>query len=519
MDRTRYKPIVLIVMDGIGAAVDSQGNAVTKANPPFLTKLWEQYPHTFLQASGEYVGLPHGIRGNSEVGHTALGAGRIVYQELPRIDRAIQNGSFFTNSVLLKAFEHVNQRKSKLHVALCFSDAGTHATTKHLESLILMAKKLGFKERFIIHAFTDGRDSPPKSAETYFKQIETKLIDLPNAKFGSVTGRYFAMDRNESWDRIEKAYNMLTSGTGRTAASWKDVLDQAYKANETDEFILPTIIKTDDKTTGLPTVDDNDAFIFLNFRADRAIELTSALMQPDLGRFKQAKVLRDFYFVGMTEYARGYPQNIAFPKEDIKLPLGRVIAEEGLRQLRIAEFEKFPHVTYFFNGGRSIKFNGEDRIEIPSPKVATYDLKPEMSLPEVTQILLSKLELRIYDFILLNIANGDMVGHTGVFDAGIKAITAVDSAIHQISQSVLSIGGALVITADHGNIEEMINTTTGDIDTEHSLNPVPFVLVEPSGVQRPHTLPSGALGDVTPTILKLMGINQPSEMTGNSLIE
>ncbi len=512
MEQPTFKPLVMIILDGIGIAPSSQGNAVTTANPPYLQKAWDSYPHTYLQASQQYVGLPPGIKGNSEVGHMNLGSGRVVFQELPRIDRAIEKNTFSSNQVLVKAFEHAKQNNSRLHAAVCWSDAGVHGTIAHLEALLDMAAKLEFKQQLIIHAFTDGRDSPPKSAEQYFNRISEKIKQTGVGVIGTMMGRYYAMDRNESWDRIEKAYNALTSGQGITVNSWQEGLNQAYARNEIDEFIQPTVIANTDST-----VKPNDAFILLNFRADRAVELTSAFLLPEFSYFKRSSVPANLYYVGMTEYAKGIPQNVAFPKENINLPFGRIISEAGMRQLRIAESEKFPHVTYFFNGGRSIKFDGEDRIEIPSPAVATYDMKPEMSAEEVTRVLLEKLSLRIYDFILVNFANGDMVGHTGVLEAGVKAISVVDSCVEKIVTEVNSVGGVAILTADHGNAEEMINQQTGEIDTEHSINPVPFIIVPPKALTTNLKLPSGVLADVSTTALSLLGLNKPSELSGENL--
>lgn len=510
-----FRPLVMIVLDGMGIAPAGHGNAVTKASTPFLESVWDSCPHTFLQASEGYVGLPPGIKGNSEVGHMNLGSGRIVFQELPRINRAIESGSFYQTQAFINAVNHANNHKSKLHTAICLSDAGTHGTITHLEALLQFLANQKFTQPVLIHAYTDGRDSPPKSAAKYFERVDRAIKKTGVGTFATVTGRYYAMDRNEVWDRVEKAYDLFTLGTGNNADSWQNAIEAAYSRGETDEFITPTVL-TNTKVS--PILDDNDAFILLNFRTDRAIELTSAMLQPEFPFFNRKRVLNNLFFVGMTEYAKGLPQNVAFPKENIALPLGRILAENDMRQLRIAESEKFPHVTYFFNGGRSIKFNGEDRVEVPSPNVPTYDQKPEMSLPEVTQILLEKLSLRIYDFIIVNIANPDMVGHTGVMDASVKAMEAVDQATKTIVKSVNALGGAVIVTSDHGNVEEMTNLKTGEIDTEHSLNPVPFIFVPPKKIAKQRKLQSGILADITPTILKLMGINKPEQMTGKYLI-
>ncbi len=513
MNQNFFNPLVLIVLDGVGIAQASKGNAVTRANTPFLESAWDTFPHTYLQASEKYVGLPDGVKGNSEVGHMNLGSGRIVFQELPRINKAIENGSFNTNQQFINAINHVQQTNGKLHVALCFSDGGVHATTNHLKAFISMLSQKNFQQPLIIHTFTDGRDTPPKSAQKYFNDIQQFINHNGIGLIGTVTGRSIAMDRNEVWERVERAYNLLTLGQGRNAASWQEALDTAYKREETDEFIEPTIIQNQTPVT----VNDGDAFVFLNYRADRAIELTSAFTLQEFPYFNRQKFINNLYFVGMTEYAKELPPNVAFPSDDIALPLGRILSQNDKRQLRIAESEKFPHVTYFFNGGRAIKFGGEDRVEVPSPDVPTYDHKPEMSLPEVTQILLDKLALRIYDFVIINMANGDMVGHTGEVEASIKAMEYVDRATQQIVKQVHSLGGCAIITADHGNVEEVINLETGGIDTEHSINPVPLIVAPPKRISSQLRLSSGKLADVAPTILNLMGLNKSDQMTGNNL--
>lgn len=510
------KPIVLIVLDGVGIAPARPGNAVAKANTPFLERAWDSYPHTRLLASGDAVGLPIGVKGNSEVGHMNLGTGKIMYQDLPRINNAIVRGGFFHNEEFINAFKHVEANKSRLHVGVIFSDAGVHGTINHLEAFLETIRQNNFKEKLIIHAFTDGRDSPPKSAATFLTIIDQKITEAGIGSFGSITGRYYAMDRNQMWDRVAKTYHALVSGEGYTAGSWKEAIDQAYARGETDEFIKPTLIKSENQQN--PHIQNGDAFILLNYRSDRAIELTSAMTEEVFPFFKRGPLPSRFYFVGMTQYAKRVPQHVAFPPETPSLTLGRILGENDHRQLRIAESEKFPHVTYFFNGGQSISYKGEDHMEIPSPKVATYDQKPEMSLPKVTEILLTKLSLHIYDFILVNFANGDMVGHTGIFDAGIKAMGTVDTAVSQVASAVQSLGGTTLITADHGNAEEMVNLQDGSVNTEHSSNPVPFILIPPRHIDTTtYTLEAGKLSDIAPTILKLLGMSPPEEMKGRSL--
>jgi 2,3-bisphosphoglycerate-independent phosphoglycerate mutase len=510
------KPIVLIVMDGVGIAQAGPGNAVTKAKTPFLEQAWDSYPHTQLLASGEAVGLPIGVKGNSEVGHMNLGTGKIMYQDLPRINNAIVRGGFFHNEEFVNAFKHVEANKGRLHIGVIFSDAGVHGTINHLEAFLETIHQNNFKEKLIIHAFTDGRDSPPKSAPTFLTIVDQEITRAGIGTIGSVMGRYYAMDRNQMWDRVAKAYHALVSGEGYTAGTWREAVDQAYARGETDEFICPTLIKSG--TLQEPQIKTGDAFILLNYRSDRAIELTSALTQEMFPFFKRGPLPAKFYFVGMTQYAKGVPQHVAFPPESPSLTLGRILSEHDHRQLRIAESEKFPHVTYFFNGGTSIRYKGEDHMEIPSPNVATYDQKPEMSLPELTETLLTNLSLRIYDFVLVNFANGDMVGHTGIFEAGVRAMTTVDTAVSQIVSAVQSLGGTTLITADHGNVEEMVNMHTGSVDTEHSDNPVPFILIPPSHVDiTTYKLEAGKLSDIAPTILKLFGMRPPDEMKGRSL--
>lgn len=515
MNLPTFKPVVLIVIDGVGIAPNSKGNAVKQANTPFLEAAWSSYPHTSLQASGDYVGLPSNIKGNSEVGHLNLGAGQIVYQDLPRINQAIQNNSFCKNREFLNAFRHAESNKSKIHVGLCFSKGSAHSSLTHLIAFLQCAKKEKVKVPVIIHAFTDGRDSPPKSAAIFFNQIDQVIHRLGVGSFGSLIGRYYAMDRNRQWDRTQKAYDALTKGTGDSAPNWKKALENAYKKGETDEFINPILIKSE----GIdPTVNNGDSFIFLNYRADRAIQLTTAFIKPDFKEFERGEFQDNLYFVGMTPYGKQTPEHIAFPKELVDIPLGRQISQANKRQLRIAESEKFPHVTYFFNGGRSIKFDGEDRLEIKSPNVATYDQKPEMSLFELTDELVKKISSNIYDFILVNIANGDMVGHTGNIEAGKLAMEVVDKCVQKIVKAVNGFGGAVLITADHGNIEEMINLNTGQVDTEHSANPVPLIFIPPKSFTQKVALKSGILADISPTILKLMGLNKPGSMRRDSLI-
>ncbi|MBN1618366.1 2,3-bisphosphoglycerate-independent phosphoglycerate mutase [Candidatus Dojkabacteria bacterium] len=519
MENKTFKPIVLLILDGVGIAPTNPGNAVTKANAKFLEQAWSSYPHTYLQASEEYVGLPKGVKGNSEVGHMNIGSGTVVYQALPRINRSIDNNQFYKNIELNNAVKHAQKYNSKVHLALCLSDAGVHSTIKHLEPMIQLISKASKDIKVVIHAFTDGRDTPPQSAKTYLNQASVILSKYNQGFIGTITGRYYAMDRNEVWERTQKAYDMLTSLKGNQFNTWQDAIDKAYERNETDEFITPSIINPPSSSLKYTAkVEDNDAFIFMNYRTDRAVQLSRPFVQQEFSEFEREVIPHNVYFVGMVSYAKGIPKHIAFPSDDIKLPLGRIVEQYDLRQLRLAESEKFPHVTYFFNGGRSITFNGEDRIEIPSPSVPTYDKKPEMSAIEITQTFLEKLALNIYDLYIINFANGDMVAHTGNFEATLIAMKVIDKCSETIVRAVQSVGGTTIITADHGNAEELINLQTNEKDTEHSKNPVPFILIPPKMMSLQQRLESGVLADISPTIITLLDIPKPSGITGKSLI-
>lgn len=504
---------MLIIMDGLGAAPDSEGNAVSIASPKNLSLYWNTYPHTYLLASSEAVGLPKGVKGNSEVGHLNIGAGRVVSQNLPRIDRAIEKGNYRSNNTLWEALKHAIKFKSKVHLMGCFSDGSVHAHINHFKATLEFFAQQNFAGDLIVHAFTDGRDTPRDKAGIFFKEIEAEFVKLGGlGRFGAIVGRYFAMDRNQSWDRTKQAYDLLTKGEGITYSGWSDALTASYASGKTDEFILPSLVMNNNLN---PSIKENDVVLFMNFRADRALQLTNAFVNPDFSHFKTIK-FQNLFFASMVEYRKGVPSKVIFPKEYISLPFGKVVAEQNLRQLRIAESEKFPHVTYFFNGGTNIKYQGEDRIEVPSPAVATYDLKPEMSAMEVTKLLIDRINADIYDFVLVNFANTDMVGHTGNLEACIKAVNVVDYCVAELTKRFVARGGTVILTADHGNIEELVNLTTGKVDTEHSINPVPLLIVDPNLTGR--TLPYGALKDISPTILDIMGIPSPSEMTGHSLL-
>ncbi|MBN2016006.1 2,3-bisphosphoglycerate-independent phosphoglycerate mutase [Candidatus Dojkabacteria bacterium] len=513
----RPKPFVLMILDGLGVAPPGPGNAVTLAKTTNLDNYWYKYPHCYLHASGSAVGLPSGTNGNSEVGHMNIGAGKVVFQELPRIDNAIDNKTFFQNQTLLKATEHVKKTGANLHLIGLASRGRVHSAMEHIFACIQLARQqaLGHKQLYI-HAFTDGRDTPPRSSMTYLEELDAECQRQKIGKIASVCGRFFGMDRDGRWDRIQLAYDLLTKGSGKPFSNWKEAIESAYSENETDEYIEPRVI-VDEKKEPLTKIKQGDAVIFFNYRPDRAIELTKAFTQKDFKEWDRGNKMENIVFVGMNEYEKGIPKLTAFPPEDIKLPIGRIISEAGMRQLRIAESEKYPHVTYFINGGNEIPYPGEDRLEVPSPRdVATYDQKPEMSAYKVTEILTQKIREQTYDFIIVNLANPDMVGHTGVLEAAIKAVEVTDECTGKIVDTTLMMGGALVIIADHGNVEEMINLQTGKVDTEHSTNPVPFIFI--SEEAKPRELSLGILGDVAPTSLAILGIRKPGSMSGRNLL-
>jgi len=500
--------VLMIVLDGLGAAPKNSGNAVVLANPQNLSTLWNIYPHTYLLASGEAVGLPKNVRGNSEVGHLNLGAGNVVAQTLPRINNAINRGLIYNNDTLKAALNHARTYKSDIHLMGLLSDGSVHSHINHFKVAIDFLAKANFENNVYIHAFTDGRDTPPNTALQYLNDIDKYCLERGIGKIGTIIGRYFAMDRNNQWDRTERAYFLLTRNIGQRFSTYAEGIDTYYQKGITDEFMEPMVINDS-------TVKTNDAVIFLNYRPDRALQLAQAFDLPSFDGFKRDNI-PNLFFAGMVEYSKGFPSKVIFPKQYVNLPLGKVIDSVGLRQLRIAETEKFPHVTYFFNGGASVVYANEDQIAIPSPNVPTYDLKPEMSAPQLLNVLTKSIASKSYDFILVNFANADMVGHTGVLSAGVKAVQTVDYCVHELVNQFLGQGGAVVITADHGNVEEMINLENGAVDTEHSLNPVPCIIAGTPIVNR--FLPYGALKDVAPTILDIMGVTKPSEMNGQSLI-
>jgi len=514
MSNTKF--CILIILDGWGISSNSEGNAVMLAKTPYLDRLEKEYLHTSLLCSGEAVGLPEGIMGNSEVGHLNIGAGRVVYQDLLRIDKSIRCGEFFENHVLKSVISKVKANDSALHLMGLVSDGGVHSHLSHLLTLLDMAKKEGLKHVYV-HAILDGRDTPPDSGADYIKGLQNRINKTGFGSIVSICGRYFAMDRDKRWDRIEKAYRLYTLGEGVKEKNPVEAVKNAYSRNETDEFIQPVII-TDERGKPLRTVQDGDGIIFFNFRADRARQITQAFTDTEFTFFNRTSLPKLCDFVCMTIYDEKFPLPIAFPPIHMDGILGEVISEKGLKQLRIAETEKYAHVTYFLNGGEEKPFPLEDRCLIPSPReVPTYDLKPEMSAFEVTEEVISRLKTKNYDIIILNFANMDMVGHTGVLEAAIKACEAVDKCVEKVVVEVKAQGGTALITADHGNAEKMTDTD-GHIHTAHTLNPVPFILVDDKQ-QNVKLRPDGILGDIAPTILHIMNIDKPEQMTGKSLIE
>ncbi|HPE63570.1 MAG TPA: 2,3-bisphosphoglycerate-independent phosphoglycerate mutase [Methanothrix sp.] len=501
------KPVTLIIMDGFGESDEIEGNAIASAKTPNIDRLKSSYPFTTIGAAGLDVGLPPGQMGNSEVGHLNLGAGRVVYQDYTRINLAIEDGSFYSNPVLVEAADLAKERGRTLHLMGLLSDGGVHSHNAHLYALLRLAKARGV-ERLRIHAILDGRDVPPRSALGYFRDLGDEVATIGLGSVATVAGRYYSMDRDRRWERTKLAYRAMTSGEGLRAESPEEAVKAGYDRGEDDEFLKPTVIDPD----GL--VRDGDSLIFFNFRPDRARQITKAFVDPDFCDFERDKI--DVHFVCMTLYQESIRSPVAFPADHLKETLGEVVSGSGLRQLRIAETEKYAHVTFFFNGGREEASPGEDRLLIPSPKVATYDRKPEMSAFEVTDAVVEKIKEGVYDLIVLNYANSDMVGHTGIFDAAVKAVEAVDECVGRVVSEVLARGGAVLLTADHGNAEQMENEATGQHHTAHTTNPVPFVLIRDG--EKARLREDGILADVAPTVLDLLGLPVPAAMTGRSLI-
>ena len=502
------KPVVLMVLDGYGLNDRTEGNAIALANTPVMDKLMKECPFVKGQASGLAVGLPDGQMGNSEVGHMNIGAGRIIYQSLTRIDKAIEDGDLYKNKELSRVMDETKQAGKALHLLGLLSDGGVHSHIEHLLALICMAKVKGLTKVYV-HAFLDGRDVGPKTALEYIHELEDGMAQIGVGKIATVSGRYYAMDRDKRWERVERAYKALVLGDGGKAASAAAGVEASYAAGLTDEFVEPfTVDGVDGKITA------GDGVIFFNFRPDRAREITRALHDEDFPYFARPEGARPVNYVCMTQYDATITAPVAFPPEEIKDTLGEVLAQHGLHQLRIAETEKYAHVTFFFNGGVEAPNANEERILIPSPKVSTYDLQPEMSAEEVTQALLAELDKDKFDAIILNFANPDMVGHTGVLSAAITAMEKVDDCAGRIVRKVLSLGGSVCITADHGNLEKMAESD-GSPNTAHTTNPVPFILVS----KEQHKLHNGILADIAPTLLQLLNIKQPAAMTGKTLID
>ncbi len=538
-----HQQVTLIILDGWGISQNEKGNAIALGNTPNFDKYWASFPHTQLIASGEAVGLPKGEKGNSETGHLNLGAGRVVYQDLLRINTSIADGTFFKNPAFLEAINFTKKNNSALHIMGLIGEAGAHSSMGHLFALLRLASEQKVNPVYL-HLFTDGRDSPPTSAPIFLKQVEEKIKRFGVGQIATIAGRFFAMDRDNRWERIKKAYEAIAEGKGVTAANPEEAVQKAYQRGETDEFIKPTVITKNKKPVA--TINENDAVIFFNFRIDRPRELTKAFVLkdfedyrpkkasfdpyaerygqklyaplPEIRTFKRNKIIKDLFFVTMTEYEEGLPCAVAFPPRKIIMPLAEVISQNGLRQFHISETEKERFVTYYFDGFREHPFPQEEWYEVSSPPVKTYDQKPEMSAPQTTEKTIEVMKNSQPDFILINFANPDMVGHTGVLSAGIKACEAVDSCLEKIVQQSLIQDRLVIITADHGNVEEMINLTTGEIDTSHSLNPVPFIVVGRRFLGKPTILPQGILADVSPTVLRLMGLTQPPNMSGRPLI-
>ena len=508
------KPVVLMVLDGYGLNERTEGNAIAMAKTPVMDKLMAECPFVEGAASGLAVGLPDGQMGNSEVGHMNIGAGRIIYQDLTRITKAIEDGDFFENKGLLKAMENCKKNDSDLHLWGLLSDGGVHSHITHLYGLLEMAKKQGLSKVYV-HAFLDGRDTPPASGKDYLVQLQEKMDEIGVGKIASISGRYYAMDRDNNWDRVEKAYYSLVKGEGVKATSAIKAMEESYANNVTDEFVLPTVVTSEDGTP-LSVVKNGDSVIFFNFRPDRAREMTRAFCDDKFTGFEREFL--DLTFVCFKDYDETIPnKTIAFEKESIENTFGEYLAKCGKKQLRLAETEKYAHVTFFFNGGVEDPNVDEFRLLVNSPKdVATYDLKPEMSAPEVGVDLVEAIKSDKYDVIVINFANPDMVGHTGVIPAAVQAVERIDELVGEAVEAVKEVGGAMFICADHGNAEKMIDYETGEPHTAHTTNPVPFILVnaDPSFKLRE----GGCLADIAPTLLELMGLEQPKEMTGKSLI-
>ncbi len=505
-------PVMTIVLDGWGYSEETHSNAIHHAKKPVWDALWEKYPHTLIKGSGPEVGLPSGQMGNSEVGHLNLGAGRVVYQEFTRVSRAIRTGSFFTNQTLTDAVDLSIENDKAVHILGLLSDGGVHSHEEHICAMAKLAIERGAKHVYL-HAFLDGRDTPPKSAEAYIRTMQDSFDELGGGRFASIIGRYYAMDRDHRWPRIQAAYDLITQGKSEfEAPDALKAVENAYARGESDEFIQATRIVPPGKEP--VELRNGDVLIFMNYRSDRARQITRPFIESDFNAFERTVTPELGNFVSLTEYSANFDVPVAFPPDRLRNVFGEVIANQGLRQLRIAETEKYAHVTFFFNGGREEPFDGEDRILVPSPDVATYDLQPEMSAFELTDKLVDAITSKKYDTIICNYANPDMVGHTGNFEATVKAIEALDTCLGRIVEALQKTGGEALITADHGNAEKLSDAQTGQAHTAHTVNPVPLIYLG-----RPGTLAeTGSLCDITPTMLYLMGLKIPEEMGGHSLV-
>ncbi|MGL5577012.1 MAG: 2,3-bisphosphoglycerate-independent phosphoglycerate mutase [Sarcina sp.] len=506
------KPVMLMILDGMGVTQPGDGNAVAAANKPNLDRLMAKYPVSKLDASGMQVGLPGGQMGNSEVGHLNIGTGRIIYQELTRITKAIADGDFFENAALLDAVKNAKENDKALHFMGLLSSGGVHSHIDHLKGLLQLAKRNEISKVYV-HAFMDGRDVAPGSGKAFIEEIETAMKEIGTGEIASVSGRYYAMDRDNRWDRVELAYNAIVKGEGEKASSAIEAIEASYHDNKTDEFVLPTVIMNGEAPVG--NVKAGDSVIFFNFRPDRARELTRAMVDVEFNGFERELVKTKF--VCMTQYDATIANvEVAYKPESHTNTFGEVLAAKGLKQLRAAETEKYAHVTFFFNGGVETPNEGEDRLLVPSPKVATYDLQPEMNAPELTDKLIEQINANKYDVIIVNYANPDMVGHTGVMEAAVKAVEAVDTCVGRIADAILAHDGTLFITADHGNAEVMIDYSNGNPMTAHTTNLVPFYWI--SNQSEGKKLANGKLADIAPCMLEVLGVEKPAEMTGETLL-
>ena len=516
--RAGVRPVVLLILDGWGLGPASDSNAIALASTPNMDRLWADYPHTALNASEHAVGLPGGQMGNSEVGHQNMGAGFVVYQDLTRLDTSIEDGSFFDNPDLVGACDHVLSHGSTLHLLGLLGPGGVHSHWSHLFALLELARRRGVKQ-VVYHAFTDGRDTPPQSGIGYMQTVLERMAEVGVGRVGSVSGRYYAMDRDNRWERVQKAYMAVVQGLGPRCSDPQEAFKDSYEAGVSDEFIVPIVVAGEGET---PTpIKSGDAVVYFNFRSDRGRELTRAIVDPNFPGFERGVPPQGLYFVTMTRYEEDLPVRVAYKAMEVEVPLAKVLSDLGLRQFHIAETEKYAHVTFFFNGRNEVPFPGEDRELIPSPKVATYDLMPEMSAYGITDALVEKISSGDYDFVVANFANGDMVGHSGKIDATIKAIEVVDTCVGRVVEAVRAQHGVLLITADHGNAELLIDPETGGPHTFHTTNPVPFIVVsdDASPLRRVELREGGRLCDISLTILDIMKLNTPAAMDCDSLMK